>query len=88
MSDSFSTDPNAQHPQPQAPLIDRPAPVSAASFAPRSTEQLLHDLQVHQLELELQNEELRNTQYALCVISTPDAKPNICKRAGPLCSIL
>ena len=65
MSDSFSTDPNAQHPQPQAPLIDRPAPVSAASFAPRSTEQLLHDLQVHQLELELQNEELRNTQYAL-----------------------
>ncbi len=38
-------------------------PVQA--LAPADAERLIHDLRIHQIELELQNEELRNTQDAL-----------------------
>jgi hypothetical protein len=38
---------------------------SVAQPAPEKLEQALHDLQVHQIELEMQNQELRRTQAAL-----------------------
>ena len=67
MSKFFSTNLDAQRQQSSArPIEDSSqAPVSAASLPPQSTEQLLHDLRVHQIELELQNEELRKAQCEL-----------------------
>lgn len=51
----------------QAEEILRATPRSASSPAADDTRQLLYELQVHQVELELQNEELRRVQQELAV---------------------
>jgi diguanylate cyclase (GGDEF)-like protein/PAS domain S-box-containing protein len=41
------------------------APQDAATLTPEATRKLLHEMQVHQIELEMQNEELRGVETAL-----------------------
>jgi len=41
------------------------SPQDVAALSPEATENLLHELRVHQIELEMQNEELRESQAAL-----------------------
>lgn len=58
--------PNLRH---YAQQLARANPPSVSrvlkTLAPNTAKQLLHDLQVHQIELEMQNEELRQAQVAL-----------------------
>ena len=63
MTEDFT--PKGQNLRDRAERLLQTATDSAVSNIPEEYRQLLHELQVHQIELELQNEELRNSQISL-----------------------
>ncbi len=54
-------------PQAEARLLEKTAllPEPTGPLSPEQVQQVLHELQVHKIELEMQNEELRDSQLAL-----------------------
>ena len=63
MTEDFT--PKSQNIRERAESLLQKESDSPGSNIPEEYRQLLHELQVHQIELELQNEELRNSQNAL-----------------------
>ncbi|MBM9538274.1 PAS domain-containing sensor histidine kinase [Desulfobulbus alkaliphilus] len=58
-------DPDFEDLRKRAEALARSTPDNAAAPTPEAYRQIIQELQIHQIELELQNEELRNTQRAL-----------------------
>jgi PAS domain S-box-containing protein len=62
---SVRSDPRLEALRKRAEALCRKEPSDVAGMSPEEIQALVHDLQVHQIELEIQNEELRRTQTEL-----------------------